>query len=702
MMTDNHSAPSEPIVEDDKKIVKQELFDINMMEALASHDGVSVDTKKMLKSYKRKREDGNVVQVVYEYGKSMRKLKKGRMYPQKGLGLQNFPSDIRSALAQKYYWDIDMVNSQPVILAYLCEQNGWKCDRLKEYVMNRSAVLSTIMDYLDCDRDTAKNMCIAVMFGGTFKRCPPFIKEMTQELQKIGANIVQAYPEILKEYKNQPNSASSCVALVLQDMEFKILLSIDTFMKSKGRSFDVYIHDGGLIRKVDNELEFPPTLLRDAEQFVKQQFDIDITLAVKPMSHSFEFKKDLMRSQHVSEKEYQQRKELFEETHFYCVETDTICSINPKGLTHTAKSSANVAFSKYNFVKNINNKVCITEFMTEWLKDPMKRTVQQLVFEPDQSKDLSDDVHNTFHGLESSLYRGEVQKEKQIIERYCELLMLNAGKDDVMYDYMLKWFALSVQRPHVVPGVALILINTNQGTGKDTLAEFHGSQVIGKEYYKNIKNVETELFDTHSTAFDRTLFLKLEEVNGSLNRKFSDMLKAMITSTTATINPKGMKKYTINAFPHLLMTTNNAVPVKVESSDRRFCISYTSSDRMGDRHFWNETYDLFALPCAGRVVYDYLQSVDLSTFQVANFPRSEYHKTLSETEETSEVQFMKQCEPFNDMKSTILYEQYQSYCTSNKLVAKGIVHFARSLAPLIEVGIMSKRVLHGVNVYSKI
>lgn len=34
--------------------------------------------------------------------------------------------------------------------------------------------------------------------------------------------------------------------------------------------------------------------------------------------------------------------------------------------------------------------------------------------------------------------------------------------------------------------------------------------------------------------------------------------------SAATINPKGMKQYTIDSFPHILLTTNNAVPVKTE------------------------------------------------------------------------------------------------------------------------------------------
>ena len=151
------------------------------------------------------------------------------------------------------------------------------------------------------------------------------------------------------------------------------------------------------------------------------------------------------------------------------------------------------------------------------------------------------------------------------------------------------------------------------------------------------------------------------------------MLKAMITSSSVTINPKGMKKYTTDAFPHIMMTTNNPVPVKVEASDRRFCISYTASDYLGNRKFWNETHSLLELPEAGHVIYTYLMSVDLSEFNVKDFPKSEYHNTLSESEIPSEVQFMDQCAPFTNLKASQLHENYVAFCTDNRLTPKAIV-----------------------------
>lgn len=289
----SESSPvSETIIHQDVKFVKQEYYDVDAMEELLKHTGVSKCNKMVLRAYKRKRVNGNCVQVVYEYGKTMKKLQKGRVHPQRSLGLQSFPSDIRGALAQKRYWNADFANSQPVILMQLCEKNGWKCDRLKEYVMNRASMLADIMEECDCDRDTAKQLCLITMFGGQIKKAPSFIKELSEELVPISQNILKQYPDVLKEVqkvKTDPSQAQSTVAHVVQDIEFQLLLAFEVVLKEHNRQMDVYIHDGGLIPKIEGETEFPTAILQDAQKKIKERMGYDITIEIKALEHSFVF-----------------------------------------------------------------------------------------------------------------------------------------------------------------------------------------------------------------------------------------------------------------------------------------------------------------------------------------------------------------------------------------------------------------------------
>lgn len=694
---------SDPKPLDDVKVVKTEIYDVDAMMALANHENIPTDIKRLLKSYRRNRVNGNEVQVIYEYGKTLKGQGLGRLYPLKGLGLQTFPSDIRSALAQKYYWDIDMVNAQPVLLVQLCEKNGWACTALKSYVESRATKLQEVMFYFDCDRAEAKEICLSILFGKKYNKVPDFLKDLMSELERIASNVSSYYPEVFKLCIKKPNPKASCLAHIVQSLEASILRFIDLKLKEKGRDMRVYIHDGGLVLRHEGETEFPPSILRDLEIEIAAEFKIAVSLSQKTMQHTFVMKNDILRIDFVTELEYQAKKEMFEEDHFYCQDSATVCWVREDGvITHTNKGDCSISFSSYNFQKVIEGKLKTVDFCSEWLMDPKKRIVQSLAFDP-STLESRDNTFNTFTGLLSSVDTVICLEAAAVVERFKLLLYHNAGKYEDLNTYMLKWFAMLIQKPNVVPGVSLILVNQDQGTGKETLCEFIGKKVIGTEYYKNIKNVETELFDSHSTALEKTLFLKLEEVNGSLNRKHADMVKALITTTSVLVNPKGVKKYTIDAYPHIVMTTNNAVPVKIEPSDRRFCISYTSSDLMGQTEFWNETYRLFDLPGAGQAVYQMLSQIDLSGFNVRSFPKSEYHQTLSASERSSEDLFMAQCPKFSDLRATQLHTRYTNYCVRNHIDnPKGIIHFTRCLAPMIEKKILSRKVKDGVSIYCKL
>lgn len=279
---------ADPQPHNDFRIVKTEMFDADMMFALSDHDGVPTDIKKILKAYRKRATDGNKVQVVYEFGSNWKGIQKGRIGPQKGLGLQTFRSDIRAALAAKYYWDVDIANAQPNILVALCKERGWKCDLLEEYTLNRSSKLAELMTDLDCDRDAAKQFCLSILFGAQpYKKVSAYYSQLAAELSTIAENCLLAFPEIAKIAKSRDNPKASCIAVVAQDKERQILTELDCFLRTLGRTMDALIHDGGLVRKEEDETCFPSEILRAAEDHLAEKFGFRLRLEVKPMKHSF-------------------------------------------------------------------------------------------------------------------------------------------------------------------------------------------------------------------------------------------------------------------------------------------------------------------------------------------------------------------------------------------------------------------------------
>lgn len=72
-----------------------------------------------------------------------------------------------------------------------------------------------------------------------------------------------------------------------------------------------------------------------------------------------------------------------------------------------------------------------------------------------------------------------------------------------------------------------------------------------------------------------------------------------------------------------------------------------------------------------------------------------------ETEVSSEEKYITQCDPFKDINATTLHKNYVAYCENHKVLPKNIVHFARSLSPLVETRLLTRRMKDGKSVYSK-
>ena len=279
----------DPQPHDDAQIVKNEMFDADALSALLIHSGISSEEKLKLKRYRKNRHDGNKVQMVYSYGRSWARLKMGRLSAN---GLQCFDREVRAALAQKHYWDLDMVNAQPVILTQLCRRNGWSCPILDDYVSLREDKIHELITRLNIQRADAKDMFLATLFGGKVGWAvkDPYLIDLGKEMQMIMKNVCTKHPEILEHAKrlDKKNPEATCLSLVVQDEERKCLLVIDSTLSKNSRYMGVLIHDGGLVERLPNEVSFPSEMIGMCQEAVLEKLDYAIRLAIKPMKTSLQ------------------------------------------------------------------------------------------------------------------------------------------------------------------------------------------------------------------------------------------------------------------------------------------------------------------------------------------------------------------------------------------------------------------------------
>lgn len=282
-------------------MLKTEVFNQNVMQAILKHQGISDYEKRMLKKYNKLRYDGNHVNVSYEFAKDYKAYGLGRVYAFKSLGLQSFERNIRNALTKGLYSDIDIKNAHPVILSKICHDNGFKCENLDYYIHNREDVLNSIQTSYGVERDDAKNLMIRLMYLGepqnwekenmVFQNFDtPFANDFKKELDMIAKNVWAKYPEIsvLLNKKKKTNKLATLLSIVLQTEEHKILMAMDKFMKIKNRSMDVLIYDGGMVKNLNDEIEIPSQLLRECEVYVFNQTNYQIQLDVKPLESNLQ------------------------------------------------------------------------------------------------------------------------------------------------------------------------------------------------------------------------------------------------------------------------------------------------------------------------------------------------------------------------------------------------------------------------------
>lgn len=289
-----------------------EEFDVDFAQWILTNKDISEDERKAVRRLFKGRERGNKHKTTYKLGKDIKHEDLGRWVAVGGKGLQCLSRDCRAALAQKYYWDVDIRNAQPTLLEQYAEAKGWKCDRLKHYNANRDDYLAELMTELGVSRDDAKELVCRVMFGGGAEGLTPFfVRELQPEIGMLMRNIFNENKAIYPTIAKKPNATRSMMAMVLQTEERKCLMAMDTSLARQGRSLDVLIHDGGLVHKKDGEQRLPDEVLRRTERDIKETTGYTVSLAVKPLVTTFvrdEEEGDLVPAEVIVDDAYASRK----------------------------------------------------------------------------------------------------------------------------------------------------------------------------------------------------------------------------------------------------------------------------------------------------------------------------------------------------------------------------------------------------------
>ena len=288
-------------------ITKREKFDEDIMKPLLIDPRYNRKDLNRLSTYNKHRVSGGEVNVSYKLGAGCEEYELGRLFPEDGVGLQSFRFDIRNPLCQKHYWDTDVDNAHYRIALKFCIDNGIIHDKIKHYIDNRDECLKMVSN----KRKKAKTEFLKVLYGGDIKLYSSlyenetdgsitkegfvFLKELEREVSNLMLMIWTKNQHLhdikvgqeKKKISKKPNPQASLMSLIFQTEERKILLVWDKFLQEYERYLAVYIHDGGLVEKLEGETKFPEELLAQGAIRIKEELGYDLILTQKEIKHEW-------------------------------------------------------------------------------------------------------------------------------------------------------------------------------------------------------------------------------------------------------------------------------------------------------------------------------------------------------------------------------------------------------------------------------
>lgn len=634
-------------------VTKTELFDVDVLQKLVIKDGITQKDKADLQRYRRRRINGNEVLIAYDFGKDYKTLQLGRIHPSPYCGLAIFPKDIRAALAQKYYWDIDIENAQPNLLVVLAKKYNVDCPALQEYCDRREDILAEISAGHEMNRDEAKQICISVLFGG-FRGHHAILPRIFAELKELSLKVSAENPKLFAKCKESNNPYASCLSIYIQNEERIVLHQLDSFFTSKDRSMDVLIYDGGLVRKTSGETQFPSSLLREAEAMVFDKTGYKICLAVKPLHHTFDFQErdEILPANLLINDEYAAKT-------FVKLVGDRLRKVDGSLWVLTAEGIWS------NTIEDL--RMLISEFSSRLVfkqPGPMGIKIHDYGGNEDKIPKMMKQLPLVAKKGELPLQLAYMLVESDVdnseyLELFMSLIHIVTNHKEELKEYLLNWLAHMVQKPFELPDVALI-VTGEKGFGKDTLFDFFGTHILGSRYFIDYED-NNQFFDHYDTGRVNKILAKLQEADRAICLKNASVLKTKVTAKTQNPNPKGKTAFHVQNFCRLVLTTNKGNPVDFADGERRFVLLAASGEKKGNKEYFDRIYTTLFTPEGGKAIASYLMARDIKTWNPRGLPKNEYQEFVVESEKSVEERFMEEWDG-SETTAHDLFRQYRAYC----------------------------------------
>jgi len=269
------------------------------------------------------------------------------------------------------------------------------------------------------------------------------------------------------------------------------------------------------------------------------------------------------------------------------------------------------------------------------------------------------------------------EEEEKSYKMIHKLLLKLCNNDVDVMKYVLSWLGHMIQKPWEKPGIAILMMSTQGGIGKNAFwQDLIGKRILGLSLFNYASHIN-DLVGRFNTGLAYKLLTICDEINSSTFKE-KDYIKCLITSSQLNYERKNKDSLQVEDYNRFVFLTNNLHPVLIEKGDRRFLAIECSLKLKGNERFFDKFYiDVIDNPRIIRHFYDELKEMDLSDFRLRNIPHTSYKKDLEDMSrslyvKSLEENYIKYANTF--VSSSDLYGDVLSYCEKHGIPKGNVSH----------------------------
>lgn len=240
-----------------------------------------------------------------------------------------------------------------------------------------------------------------------------------------------------------------------------------------------------------------------------------------------------------------------------------------------------------------------------------------------------------------------------------------ADGNEEIYKYILVWIASILQKPSFKTETAIVILG-HQGTGKNSFFTNVICKLMARYANENVTNIESIVGKFNATLENKKLLILNELQSVDMNKFLnSDALKSVITDKVININQKNEPMRVTENVANFIMVSNNSIPVKIDSSDRRYMVTKTSDKYKGNFDYFEKLNTSFT-PEFYENLFTFFMTMNIKDYNLRRIPNSEAKETIKEASMSSyEIFARDNYELINNISGPDLFNHYCDFVNKN-------------------------------------